>query len=88
MVIPKGCTYHFAFLELRYIFFQNKLTLGLNLGLLPDRMLRENLVRSAKSGVMENVRIAFEHIPDGWSQLRETCLPFLLLLLLKTCGIL
>jgi hypothetical protein len=51
-------------------------------------MLREDLVGSAKSGVMENVRIAFEHVPDSWTQLRETCLPFLLFLLLETGSIL
>ena len=51
-------------------------------------MLRENLVGGAKSGIMKNVRIASEHVSDGWSQLRETCFLFLLLLLLQTCGIL
>lgn len=80
--------HHFAFFKLRHIFLQNKLTLCLNLRLLPDRVLRESLVRSTKSGIVENVRIASEHVPNSRSQLRETCFPFLLLLLLETCGIL
>jgi len=80
--------YHFAFLELRYIFLEDELAFSLDLCLLPDRMLCEQLVCSAEGGVVEDIWIAFEHVPEGRTKLRKSSLSLFLVFLSQIRSIL
>ena len=61
-------TYHLPLLQLGDIILKNELPFRFNLGLLPNRMLREELVCRWECRVMEYIGVALEHIPDCRSQ--------------------
>ena len=58
-------THHLPLLQLRHILLEDEPPLGLDLSLLPDRMLREELVCCSKGRVMENIRVSLEHVANG-----------------------
>ena len=60
--------HHFTFQKFSNIFFKNELSFCFDSCLLPDGMLGEKFVGSAEGGVMENIRIAFEHVTDSRTQ--------------------
>lgn len=61
----ENTTYHFALLQFSNILLENKFSLSFHASLLPDWMLRKELVCGAKSRVMMYVRVAFQHIPKS-----------------------
>lgn len=84
--MSKWGTHHFTLDQLRNIFIKYELTLHFDFSLLPNRMLSEELICSCKCCIMENVRIAFEHVPDSRSKFRKSCIPFFLLLGFQRVG--
>ena len=72
--------HHFTFQKFSNIFFKNELSFRFDSCLLPNGMLGEKFVGGAESGVMENIRIAFEHVTNSRTQFRKPCIPFLFLL--------
>lgn len=81
-------THHFTLLELSDVLFKDELPLRFDLGLLPDRMLREEFVCCREGRVVEDVRIALEHVADSGTRLGQTSFAFFLLLRLQVVHIL
>ena len=58
-------TCHLALLQLGYVFFKHEPSLSLYFSLLPNRMLREELVCCSKRRVMEHVGVSLQHVSKG-----------------------
>ena len=64
----KRIIHHFTFQNFSNIFFKNELSFCFDSCLLPDGMLGEKFVGGAERGIMENIRIAFEHVTNSRTQ--------------------
>ena len=56
----RGKTNHFSLLKLGDVLLEYQPPFGFDLGLLPDRVLREEFIGSGECCVVMNVRVSFE----------------------------
>lgn len=64
--------------ELGYVLLKDEFPFGLNLSLLPDRVLSEDLVSSRESRIMEHVGVPFEHVTQRGTEFGQTSISFFL----------